>query len=404
MTHPGVHPAIPKQELARSPYPWEVQVLDGLPEAWLKKLVEFLQRVAPGGVESPWSREYFRWKLGESNPAGRGFLTCAVASGEVVGVTSLTPKRIWFRNQSVTGAEIGDLYTHPALLRVSAHRASRAGDRSGFSREFRKSEYLRRSVLGRLASESIHRASARGITLLYGTPNKLARPGLQKQLGFLAHPAHRNHRFVRPTAWGLVSRCRGLRPARGLLLGCEAMLERLLRALTVLRAGRRYRLDRLDQPSDRLNELWDRLKGQREFSLVRDQQYFQHRFFAHPVATYRIHTASDQGRLLGVMVTRIVKTLAGREYACIADWLVDASQPQIFPWLLTHAIHECDWKRLDGFQLWCGFPGGYTPMLRRLGFVRMSESPIVFLQNAQGNAALHTCPTLDFTLASSDNI
>ena len=368
-------------------------MLDGLPEAWLKKLVEFLQRVAPGGVESPWSVECFRWKLGESNPAGRGFLTCAVAGGEIVGVTSLTLKRIWFRNQVVRGAEIGDLYTHPAFLRVSAHRDSRGGG-----------EYLQRSVLGRCASDTIHRASERGISLLYGTPNKLARPGLEKRLGFLTHPTHRNTRFVRPTVGGLVARVPVLRPVSGVLSACEAVLEKLLRALAALRAGRRYELGRLDQPSDRLDELWDRLKGQREFSLVRDRKYFQHRFFTHPVATYRVHTASDHGQLRGVMVTRVMRTRTGRRVACIVDWLVDASQPQLFPWLLTHAIHECDWKRLDGFQLWCGLPGVYASTLRRLGFIRMSESPIIFLQNALGNAVLRAGPTLDFTLATSDNV
>lgn len=375
---------------------WEVQVLDSLPEAWLKKLVDFLQRVAPAGPESPWSVECFRWKLGESNPAGRGFLTCAVAGGEVVGVTSLTLKRIWFRNQTVIGAEIGDLYTHPAFLRVSAHRESRGGDR--------KSGYLRRSVLGRLASESLRRASARGIDLLYGTPNKLAKPGLEKHLGFLTHPTHRNYRFVRPTAWGLAGRVPGLRPASGILSGCETALEKLTRALTTLRTGRRYRLDLLDQPSQRFNELWDRLKGRREFSLVRDQLYFQHRFFAHPAATYRIHAASDQEELRGVMVTRRMRTRSGKRLLCVADWLVDASQPQLFPWLLTHAIHECDWNHLDGFELWCGSPAVYAAALRQLGFIRISESPVIFLQNVQGTAALNAGPDLDFTLASSDNV
>ncbi len=399
-----MNPFVPQQELAPCPSSWEVRALDDLPEVWLKKLVEFLRRVAPGGVESPWSVECFRWKLGESNPAGRGFLTCAVAGGEVVGVTSLTLKRIWFRNQVVRGAEIGDLYTHPAFLRVSAHRESRAGGRSDFSGELRKSEYLQRSILGRLARDTLHRASEGGIPLLYGTPNKLARPGLEKRLGFLTHPTHRNHRFVRPTAWGLAGRYPGLRPASGALGGCEAVLEKLIRALAVFRAGRRYRLGHLDQPSHRLDEIWDRLKGQRDFSLVRDQKYFQHRFFAHPVATYRLHTASDHGQLCGVMVTRVMRTRTGRRYVCIADWLVEASQPQLFPWLLTHAIHECDWRHLDGFQLWYGLPGAYAPMLRQLGFIRMSESPIIFLQNTQGNAVLHACPTLDFTLASSDNV
>ena len=383
---------------------WEVRVADDLEEASLRKTTEFLRRFTPAGVDPVWSVDYFKWKLGERNPAGRGLLTCAVAGGDVVGVTSLTPKRIWFRRTMLIGAEIGDTYTHPDFLRASTHREGSPPIAHGHSTDHRTSEYLSRSIFGRLVSDTRARAIDRGMRLIYGTPNQLSRPGYEKRLNFRSHPTHHNQTFVRPTAQGVLGRYRRLRRGSWMLHRGEQMFGALTRALTVIQAGGRYALARLERSSGELDELWDRLKGQREFSLVRDRLYFQHRFFDHPLANYVVHTASRDGRIHGVMVTRVMKTGLGKRYCGIADWLVDASHARLFPLLLAHVIRAHDREPLDGFQLWCAPQGGERLMLHRLGFIRVGEAPIIFFQNAEGHDVLHTCPSLDFTLASSDNI
>lgn len=381
---------------------WQVRVGDELDEQLLRQVVAFVQRFTPEGADPVWSADYFRWKLGDGNPAGRGWLTCAVSGDEVVGLTTVTPKRLWIDGAVVAGAEIGDTYTHPAFLRQRPDARERGAGRRPRSLEDRKSAYVSRSIFGRLVTETRARAEASGVGVIYGTPNHLSRPGYEKWLDFTRHPTHRNSRFVRPTARGLVSRYRWLRPAAWALSRTERALSALSRRQAMRQ--RSYVFGRLEQPSGALDELWDRLKGQRLFSMVRDQAYVRHRFFEHPLARYEIHTAAHQGRLCGILVTRVMSVSRGKRYGYVADWLVDAAHEPLFPRLLAQALCAQQPADLDGIQLWCGSSDAERFALRRLGFVRVDESPVILFQNEPGRAVASRCPALDFTLASSDNI
>ena len=386
--------------------PWDVRVADDLDEAFLGQMMDFLRLYMPAGADPVWSTDYFKWKLGDCNPAGRGFLTCAVAGERVVGVTSITPKRFWCRGKVVIGAEIGDTFTHPDYLkkRTAVTRDKRLRDSDLKSSDPRNADYVQHSIFGRLVTETKARALEQGIRLIYGTPNRLSRPGYEKHLNFLSHPTHHNMTFIRPTARGIAQRHWLLRRASWALSGAEGVFAALTRALTRVGVGRNYVIERLERSTTALDELWDRVKGERAFSLVRDRAYFHHRFFEHPLARYTVYTASRHGRLEGVFVTRIMVTSWGKRYCSVADWCLEGSSPGLFAVMLAHAIQEYDRRQLDGFQLWCPLQGDYPSILRWLGFVRVCESPIIFFQNEEGHEVLHGCRTLDFTLASSDNV
>src|SRR6266478_6251121 len=79
--------------------------------------------------------EYYRWKLVD-NPAGLRLFHVADDGGQVVGITTITPKRIHLRGKPVLGAEIGDTFTHPdyqrqgmfsTLVDLTREKASLAG-------------------------------------------------------------------------------------------------------------------------------------------------------------------------------------------------------------------------------------------------------------------------------------
>ena len=383
---------------------WDVRVLDDLDETWLERTVAFLQRFTPPGTDPVWSVDYFKWKLGSANPAGRGFLTCAISGEDVVGVTSITPKRAWYRQQVMRAAEIGDAYTHPAWLRrPTTHRTVAAGSEPR-PRPLSTSDYLTRSIFGRLSVDTRARALQQGIQLIYGTPNARSRAGYEKRLGFVSH-VYNNQSMIRLTARGVVSRDHRLAWGLRLLSVAEDAYQGIAHAVSeVPRRTSGDTVELMAQATDELDELWDRLKGQYAFSLLRDRAYFQYRFFEHPLATYRIYRLSRRGRLDGVMVTRTLTTTWGKRYCHIADWCVDVSRSGLFPILLEHVMHAEDRTCIDGFFLWSGTAQRSALALRLLGFVGASAAPIIFFQHAAGRELLERCRDLDFTLACSDNV
>ena len=369
---------------------WEAVVLDDLEEAALGKVVDFLNGFIPAGADPVWSVDSLKWKLGESNPAGRGFLTCAVSEGKVVGVVSAVRKRLWIKGREVHGAEVGDTYTHPDFVR----RRPANGE---------PPDFLKHSIFGRLATETRIRAMNAGVRVIYGTPNANARPGWEKRLGYRAHPLIDNRSFIRPTAQGLVSR-RGWGTAAAFSLG-ERIVEPLLQTIwkSVRRFGR-YSVEPMTQADGELDQLWDCLKDQHPFSLVRDRAYFQHRFFESPLGIYQLFRISKNRRLEGVMAMRVFSTPWGKRYCCLADWLVDESNALLFPILAAHGVREHRRSEIDGFYLWCGNHRNLRAALRGIGFFRSSPSPVIFYQNEEGKELVDEISDLDFTLACSDNV
>jgi len=382
--------------------PWQVQAFDQLEESDLQRMMAFLRRFMAPEADPAWSIESFRWKLGESNPAGRGFLTCAMVNDEVIGVTSVTSKRLWFRRQVIRGAEIGDTFTHPAFLRKGNRRERILSPH--ISPEEQRAAYVRHSVFGRLVSETRMRALKAGVRLVYGTPNMSSLRGYEKRLQFLSHPTHRNHTFVRPTVRGLSKRYAIGQMLAWPLRGGEWFFDRLTACRLACDVRGRYTVERFEHASSEFDELWDRVREQREFALVRDRAYVHHRFFASPIAAYRVYGARVDGQLCGMMVSRIVTRPGGKRYCYIADWVIDERQPHLFAWLVTHTLLDHDRTDIDAYHLWCGPQRQRHTVLRWLGFVPTSSSPVIFFQNDDGNAVMQECPVLDFTLASSDNV
>jgi hypothetical protein len=72
--------------------------------------------------------------------------------------------------------------------------------------------------------------------------------------------------------------------------------------------------------------------------------------------------------------------------------------------MLAHVIHDQYSKKINAFRAWSGENRIHTSVIRKLGFVPISKLPIIFFQGNEGKELLETCSSLDFTIASSDNI
>ena len=60
-----------------------------------------------------WFKDYFNWKLSNSNPAGIGYLTLGVTGNQIISTISLTCKRFLFNGNTYKGGEFGDAFCNP---------------------------------------------------------------------------------------------------------------------------------------------------------------------------------------------------------------------------------------------------------------------------------------------------
>ena len=384
---------------------WEVVVLDDLQdEELLNKIVSFLNGFLESYQNPIWSVEHFHWKL-KQNPAGRGYLSCAVCDGEVVGVASITKKRLWHQNKVIIGAETGDTYSDPS---------TRKSDTSSHNRQLKPSlsqeEYLERSVFGRLVFENTRRAVEDNISIIYGTPNTNSLPGYRKRLNYIPHKKP-VRTWIRPTTALLASRIsllnRGLfRRLIAICTATETLLEKI--NFTYWDSKRKalgYQVKRIYAASDRIDALWERIKSRMTFSIVRDASYFQHRFFDNPIAKYDVYEIEQNGTICGVIVTRKMSYIGNKKTCGLAEWIFDDSRKDVFPIMLSWVIHQ---QYLESnpfmFSAWSGEDENQTRILRKLGFFARSPQPVIFHQSESGTELLENTPVLDFSIASSDNI
>lgn len=157
---------------------WEVRNLDKLDTSDLRLVSDFLNDQFPGVFYPKCTPEMFQWKLGPSNPAGRGFISAAICQGQVIGIVSLTRKNMIKNGVPIAVVEVGDVYTHPQFRRggkcISPVEHLDLDD-----------IYYEKSIFGRLVAETLFRAKLNGVKFVYGTPNAMARPSYLKRLNFL---------------------------------------------------------------------------------------------------------------------------------------------------------------------------------------------------------------------------
>ena len=152
------------------------------------------------------------------------------------------------------------------------------------------------------------------------------------------------------------------------------------------------------------DKFWERLKLQYDFSIVRDYEYFLNRFIFNPIARYEIYYAKQNNELCGIMVSRI-KTIEKRKRICfIADWLIDNSKEKLFDMMLAHIININRGKEIHAFIAWANEKSPHFNALKKLWFLDVSRIPVIFYESKEGIEIINNCQSIDFTLASSDNI
>ena len=358
---------------------------------------EFLQNeFCPDDSEPIWSGDYFRWKLGELNPAGGGYLSLAMINGSIVGTVSLTCKRMIINGAECLGGEVGDTFTSAKIRLRSTPKHLSLLDSDPKS-------FINRSIFGRLASEVRERAQADGIKIIYGTPNKNAYPGWVKRLGFFEFKEYYNRSFSRPTTNFLAKKYPKLRIFSPIFHRIENSLISLQKIGYLTQFKKRIIIDHAMPSASELDKFWKCRKPIKGFSLIRDAHYWHHRYIQHPLAEYTFFSFREHGALIGFVVTRQYNAAMGnRRYVSIAEWMLDESIP--FGYVLNRVLNFYMKKDVDLINVWLGNTSKEASASTRSLFLPRPRVPIIFADNPEVNPILKMVDSFELPLGSCDSV
>ena len=289
---------------------WEVKALDDLDPKGLEQVSDFFNTHFPNVFYPKCTPEIFEWKLGSTNPAGRGFLTVALSHGKVVGTASGTRKKLFENGQSFVGMEIGDTFTHPDFRKHGKCITPKTS--TGI-----EDEYFTVSVFGRLVSETIARAQINDVKFVYGTPNENSRPPYLKRLKF--KEISKGEIFSNVL---ITSKFLSPRSTRWLLSIYESITKLFAGFFSYATLGRN---SISEISSDGFLKICE--KGFYQNSPVSGKIYLEnsysilrHRYVEHPNYDYRFFLVSVKDDDVGVIVTTEILRPSGTLSFVISDW------------------------------------------------------------------------------------
>jgi hypothetical protein len=372
---------------------WESKADDNL--TLVSEVVEFLQgEYSIEGMPNLWSQEYFNWKLGDINPAGPGLLSVAISNGVVVGTVSLSKKRILIDGTEYIGGEVGDAYTSSKILRRSKPKNLSAED-------FDPNSFKNKSVFGRLASDVISRAYLNGVQLIYGVPNKNAFPGWTKRLGFRVKNNHVLKAFSRPMSFFFVEKY----PKFTLIIFIVDKIYELLFKLLFNRfTGEKVKFSEGFPCEIELEKLWNGVKPNVGFSIVRDAAYWKYRYAQRPDATYTFFSLAGEMGLVGTVCIRYIPNINNKNIVFITEWM--CKKPVHFEILIFNIslfIKE-NFNNVHAITFWVE-KGSYEQRIskRHLYFER-AQIPIIFSTNANFELKIENLYPVIFNMGTSDAV
>ena len=376
---------------------WDVVIVDDFNSALVDQASEFFNEHFPGAYWPSCDPEIFRWKLGDSNPAGRGILALAISEGVVAGVMTATRKHLMLDGQSVTGAEVGDTFTNPAFRRAGQARVLANGSDEA-------DDYLNRSVFGRLVNDVTNQLLSDGIEMIYGTPNDQSRPG------YLRRGQYTQHEELGISFWHRPSRPVFQRKFPGQKMGgvLHSVFARLRRSAPP--PDHSVEMERVPLNGclpislrGEFDNLWYGLRRPPGICLIQDGGYIQHRYAQHPSGSYVAHLIRRDRTLIGSVISRRLKRVDDPGTLGIADWILkDDEDEQVLAWAIDRVSAEATVN--ESPALWSNNSFLRQSTLRRMGFFRNGSISFIRAINRNLEENKVTELSADLRLGWSDNI
>ena len=290
---------------------WEVRTLDDLDPQGLQLVADFFNEQYPGVFYPKCTPQIFEWKLGPSNPAGRGFITVAINGEKVIGVFTLTRKNMIRAGTRIQVGEIGDAYTHPKFRRGG--RCVSPNAHLGES-----DDYYQKSIFGRLVAETLFRAKLNGVQFVYGTPNAVAKPSYIKRLGFLECDEGKIFSKYLLTKFF---------PHSSLLIPVFRSLCSVNYFYSKLMLQFRIGVDSINRATS--EELFNELVSYKSVSpkeinqleMFIDTDYILHRYKNHPALEYSFYRVGTKEKVFGYVIATEIVRASGIRTLVISDWV-----------------------------------------------------------------------------------
>jgi len=320
--------------------------------------------------------EYYRWKI-ECNPVERGILHVADDAGDVVGMVSITPRPLYINGKLIDGAELGDCFISPA--------------------------YQRQGMFYVLLNETRKEAIEKRLAFIYGTPNERAIPG-ERKAGYEVIPGTGLYSLVRPLNMEPVLRAKINSSVLAKLLGPWLHLgfKMLYRVESPQLEKHGVRFSLVSSFPEDIYKLWEKVSGNYDWIVERSKKYLDWRFTQNP-DTYSIMLARNSRETIGYIVTKIGHW-RNLKVAYLADFLVDEKRPEVFTELVLRSLKDFQQVRVDMVAGWAVGKGIYYNVLRRFGFKRHKEVPIICYKTDLCTKIMNQPGKWHFSMADSDNI
>jgi GNAT superfamily N-acetyltransferase len=323
------------------------------------------------------SPTYYGWKL-LNNPVRKGQLCVAHFAEQVVGVASITPKRLLIMGKTEIGAEIGDTFTHP--------------------------NFQRRGIFSRLVNLCLENATQKNIDFIYGTPNKQSLPGYEKNLGFSRIPNANVWRYIRPVnVQNVLFSLPKTRPFAKIIGPILDVLFKTVYAFQGIGSnGKGISVEQVAAFPEGIGRVWEKVSSNYDWILVRDKVYLDWRYFENP-DRYRVWIAQREEIPLGYIVVKL-GTWRKMRVGYIADFLSDESDMDVFRELLQNAFQYFKNNKVDLIATWAVENSKHQKILKRYGFIRNKRQVIIWFKNEAGRKVMNRTCRWHFTMADSDNI
>jgi len=363
---------------------------------FIQETVAFLQsEFCPAGAEPMWSAEYMRWKLSEWNPAGAGHISIALIEDKVVGVVSLTRKRVLINGTQYIVGEVGDSYSSSTIRRTAKPELL-----SIFNSD--PNSYVNKSIFGRLASNVRRRAEESGVDLIYGTPNANAYPGWTKRLGYFDYSESNNYIYTRPTTFLIGAKFNISKNVLGVISGFDESVRRLISFILYPVLSSQVILTSAMPASEEIDSLWHELKLKTGMSLVRDAAYWSHRYMEHPLAKYSWFAFRRDDRLIGLATARLIRMSDSRRSVLIAEWMIrkDIS----FGYVLAEIMRYFSNESPHTYSILAEKDSENANQAKRQLFFARSRLPVIFSEGPLSENLKKKRTKFDFFLGTCDAV
>lgn len=321
------------------------------------------------------SMGFFHWKI-INNYIRPGIINLIKDGDRIASTTSVTPKLLVYQNEVVSAAEIGDTYTHP--------------------------DYWRQGMFSLLINQTRKDAEKKGISFIYGTPNKLSLPGYQKKANFdtiknlhirsLVFPIDISTRISKKSHWVLGSIIGSI---FSILLFLYFKMKNIFFFI-----DKSITIKELNQLPDDWSEFWNHAKEGYDFIINRNMEATTWRYFSNP-NKYKFITIRKKNNLIGYLIYRIIPDEEAKRII-IADYLTLPGQEKALYKGINQIINSA-FRIGANLSLWCVKNSPYFTIFKKKGFLARNNIPVICYQNEFAEQ-VENCISWHFTIGDSDNI